>query len=170
MINEIIRNLFRFLILVLLQALIIKNIELGQYINPFLYILFILILPFDTPNWLLLLSSFLLGISMDMFYDTPGMHAAACVFMGFSRPAVLKFFSPREGYDLNAQPTMQYLGAPWFFSYAGTLTLFHHFVLFYTEVFRFQEFFSTFFRVLLSTVFTLLLIAISQLLFYGKQK
>lgn len=170
MINGIIRNIFRFIILVLLQALIIKNIELGQYINPFLYILFILILPFDTPNWLLLLSCFLLGVSVDMFYDTAGMHAAASVFMAFCRPGVLKFFSPREGYDLNAQPTMQYLGAPWFFSYAGTLTLLHHLVLFYIEVFRFEEFFSTLFRVILSSIFTMLLIAVSQLLFYGKQK
>lgn len=169
MINEIIRNILRFIALVLVQVLIIKNIELGRFINPFIYVLFIIVLPFETPKWLLLFSAFVLGITVDMFYDTAGMHAAAAVFMAYLRPGVLKLFSPREGYEFGTQPTIQYLGTPWFLSYAGILILFHHLVLFYMEVFRFSEFFSTLGRVIISSIFTLLLVVISQYLFQRKK-
>jgi len=168
LINEIIRNIIRFILLVLVQVLIIKNIELGRFINPFLYVLFIIVLPFETPKWLLLTSAFLLGISIDMFYDTAGMHAAATVFMAYIRPGVLKLFSPRDGYEFGTQPTIQYLGIPWFLSYAGILISLHHLVLFYIEIFRFSEFFSTFFRVIVSSIFTILLVVVTQYLFNRK--
>lgn len=170
MLNAIIRNIIRFILLVLVQVLIVKNLELGRFINPFLYILFIIILPFEIPKWLLLVSSFLLGLTIDMFYDTSGMHAAACVAMAYVRPGILKLFSPRDGYEIGTQPTIQYLGVPWFLSYSGILILLHHLVLFYIEIFRFSEFFSTFFRVILSSVFTMLLVVLSQYLFYSKKE
>lgn len=170
MLNEVIRNIIRFILLVGVQVLIINNIELGRFINPFLYVLFIIILPFETPKWLVLISAFLIGITMDMFSDTGGMHAAACVFIGYIRPGVLKLFSPREGYEFGTQPTVQYLGIPWFLSYAGILVLSHHLILFYVEVFRFSEFFSTFFRVIISSFFTLLLVIVTQYLFYRKKQ
>lgn len=170
MLNEIIRNIIRFILLVAVQILIINNIELGRFINPFLYVLFIIILPFEAPKWLVLLSAFLIGITMDMFSDTGGMHAAACVFMGYIRPGVLKLFSPRDGYEFGTQPTVQYLGVPWFLSYAGILILSHHLILFYVEIFRFSEFFSTFFRVIVSSFFTLFLVIVTQYLFYRKKQ
>ena len=170
MTNTIIRNIIRFFVLVLVQVLVVKNIELGRFINPFLYVLFILVLPFETPKWLLLVASFFLGITIDMFYDTSGMHAAACVLMAYVRPGILKLFSPRDGYEFGTQPSIQYLGTPWFLSYAGILVLIHHLVLFYIEIFRFSEFFSTFFRVIVSSIFTLLLVVISQYLFQRKKE
>lgn len=170
MLNEIIRNIIRFVILVSIQVLIIKNIELGRFINPFIYVLFIIGLPFETPKWLTLVSAFTIGITIDMFYDTAGMHAAACVFIGYIRPGVLKLFSPRDGYEFGTQPTIQYLGVPWFLSYSAILIVLHHLILFYIEVFRFSEFFSTFFRVIVSSIFTILLVVISQYLFNRKKE
>lgn len=170
MLNEIIRNIIRFILLVAVQILIINNIELGRFINPFLYVLFIIILPFETPKWLVLISAFLIGITMDMFSDTGGMHAAACVFMAYIRPGVLKLFSPRDGYEFGTQPTVQYLGVPWFLSYAGILVVSHHLILFFVEVFRFSEFFSTFFRVIVSSFFTLFLVIVTQYLVYRKKQ
>lgn len=170
MLNEILRNIFRFIALVLVQVLVIKNIELGRFINPFLYVLFIVVLPFETPKWLLLLAAFFLGLTIDVFYDTAGMHAAACVFMAYIRPATLKLFSPRDGYESGTQPTIQYLGVPWFLSYAGILIVAHHLVLFYLEIFRFSEFFSTLLRVIVSSVCTLLLVVVSQYLFNRKKE
>src|ERR1051326_4039262 len=126
MINDVARNSLRFLFLVLFQVLILNHIQLSGYLNPFLYVLFILMLPFQTPDWLVLILSFLIGISIDMFSDTGGMHAAAAVFMGFIRKPILKIISPREGHDANMQPTVQQFGFNWFFSYAGILILLHH--------------------------------------------
>lgn len=170
MLNEIFRNILRFILLVAVQVLIIKNIELGRFINPFIYVLFIVVLPFETPKWLILVAGFVTGITIDMFYDTAGMHAAACVLMAYVRPGVLKLFSPRDGYEFGTQPTVQYLGVPWFLSYSGILIFLHHFALFYLEIFRFSEFFSTFFRVLISTVFTVLIVVITQYLFNRKKQ
>ncbi len=170
MINAIVRNFFRFLILVLFQVLILKNIELGKYINPFIYVLFIIALPFETPKWLLLLCGFILGITIDMFYDTMGMHAAAGVFMAYIRPSILNLFSPREGYEFGTQPTIQYLGVPWFISYSGILIVLHHFVLFYLEVFRFSEFLSTLLRVIVSSFATILLVVVTQYLFQNRKE
>ncbi len=165
MINEVARNILRFLFLVLFQALILNHIELNGYLNPFLYVLFILMLPFQTPDWLVLVLAFTMGISVDMFSDTGGLHAASAVFMAFLRQPVLKLISPRDGYDVVQKPTIQQFGLGWFFSYAGILVFIHHFVLFFMEAFHFTEFFSTLFRVILSSLFTLTLIFISQFFF-----
>lgn len=165
MINDVIKNIIRFIFLVLFQVLILNNVQLSGYLNPFLYVLFILMLPFQTPKWLVLVLAFIIGISVDMFSDTGGMHAAASVFMAFLRDPVLRLISPREGYDTAHSPTVQQFGFGWFFSYAGVLVLGHHLVLFYMEAFHFSDFFSTFFRVILSSIFSLTLIFISQFFF-----
>ena len=67
MINLYVRNIGRFIVLVLFQVLVLNNIQFSGYVNPFMYVLFILLLPFETPRWLLLLSGFLLGLSVDIF-------------------------------------------------------------------------------------------------------
>ncbi|MFH1005857.1 MAG: rod shape-determining protein MreD [Bacteroidota bacterium] len=124
MIHDIFRNIIRFFFLVLFQVLILNNIGLLGYVNPFLYVLFILMLPFTTPNWLILVLAFVLGISIDMFSDTGGIHAAASVMMAYMRPFILKLISPRDGYDMSLHPTFQYFGFSWFLSYSGILVFF----------------------------------------------
>jgi rod shape-determining protein MreD len=165
MISDVIGNIVRFLFLVFVQVLILNNIQLSGYLNPFLYVLFILMLPFQTPKWLILVLAFVIGISIDMFSNTGGLHAAASVFMAFLRQPVLKLISPRDGYDAGQRPTIQQFGPGWFFSYAGILVLLHHLFLFYMETFHITEFFSTFLRVILSSLFTLSLIFVSQFFF-----
>lgn len=169
MTNRVFINSFRFIILVLLQVLLIRNINFGTYFIMLPYILFIISLPFETPRLLILGLSFLLGVSVDMFYSTPGLHAAACTTMGFARYYVLKFISPRDGYDVVVQPTIEDMGLPWFIKYAGVLILIHHFMFFYLEIFRFEEFFRTFLRVVLSSLGTFLLIYLIQFVFYTKR-
>ena len=166
MISDVLKNIGRFAVLVLLQVLIVKNINLGRYFIFFPYILFILLLPFNTPKPLTLVLAFILGICIDMFYDTQGMHAAACITMAFVRSFVLELFAPREGYDEQLKPTIAYMGIGWFSSYALILILVHHFVLFYIEAFTFYEFFRTLLRVLGSTLATFGFIYLMQFLFY----
>ena len=168
MIKLLARNMVRFIVLVLLQVFIISNIEISGFIVPYFYILFVLLLPFETPGWLLLLSAFALGLTVDLFANTPGMHAAATVFMAFLRPYILEMSAPRDGYETGTFPRIHYYGFQWFLRYTVILVLAHHFFLFYIEVFRFSEFFSTFLRVLLSGVFSVILIILSQYFIYRK--
>jgi rod shape-determining protein MreD len=162
---DIIKNIFRFFLLIGLQILVLNNIQLNGFINPYLYVLFILMLPFETPKWLVMVLAFMIGLSIDIFSDSPGMHAAASTFMAFCRPIVLKIMQPREGYEFTLKPTIFQMGISWFLTYAGILTFLHHLAYFYIEIFRFSEFFAVFTRVILSSIFTLLLIIFTQLLF-----
>lgn len=164
MINEVLKLLVQFVVLAALQVLILNNIQLSGFINPYIYILFILQLPVKFPRIPSLLLAFAAGIIMDMFSNTQGMHAAATVAMAYMRYPVLRLMAPRDGYDSEAVPGIRNFGLQWFLTYSSILVLIHHFVLFYAEVFRFSEFFSTLLRVLLSVIATLLLIIIGQFL------
>ena len=168
--NVYLKNIIRFFVLILVQVFILNNIRLGGYINPYLYVYFILLLPFETPKWLLLLSAFFLGLGVDFFSDTMGMHAAASVLMAFSRPLVLKSISSRREYEQGIKPSISDLGFRWFFTYSLILISIHHLLYFYLEVFRTTEFLSTLYRTLISVVFTILLVILTQVLFYKKNK
>ena len=170
MINILFKNILRFIFLVLLQVIILNKIQFSGFINPYLYVIFILMLPFDTPAWILITSAFFLGLCMDTFSNTMGMHAAASVLMAFCRPFLLAYIAPREGYEFENKPAIAYMGFNWYLSYAGILVLIHHICLFYIEVFSMNEFFSTLSRVVLSVCFTLLLILIIQYLFYSNKR
>jgi cell shape-determining protein MreD len=164
------KNIGRFVFLILFQVLILNNIQFSGYINPYFYIYFILLLPFETPRWLLLLSAFLLGLSLDAFTNTFGLNASACVLMAFARPFVISAISTGTEFMIGHSPSLKNQGMKWFAYYSIILVLVHHFALFYLEIFRFTEFFQTLLRVLLSSVFTLLIVFIAEYLSYPAEK
>lgn len=168
MLKIFLRNIWRFIFVILLQVLVLNNIQLNGYINPYFYVIFILLLPFETPNWVLLIMAFLLGISIDLFVNTPGMHASATILMAFLRPYVLSILAPRENYEVGTFPRLYYYGFGWFFRYALILVVIHHVFLFYIEIFRFSDFFITLSRSLISAAFTIILIILSQFVIFRK--
>jgi rod shape-determining protein MreD len=168
MIREFSKYLFYFIVLILAQLLVFNNIEFSGFINPYVYILFIILLPFTIPKVVLLLSAFLIGLVMDLFMGTPGVHSSATVLMAFSRPFVMSLFSPREGYQTGTYPRLTQFGLEWFVKYTVMLVLIHHFALFYLEIFTFNHFFSTFFRVILSSLLTSMIIIFSQFFIFRR--
>jgi hypothetical protein len=108
----------------------------------------------------------MLGLTIDAFYDTPGLHATTCVLLAFVRVLFISITVQKEGFDNEPEPTLSIMGFRWFFTYAITLTFIHHFFLFNLEVFRFSEIQYTLTRVVLSTIFTVFLMLVSGLLFY----
>jgi rod shape-determining protein MreD len=168
MINSIIRYGIIFIILILLQVLFFNNIQFSGYVNPYVYVMFILLLPVEFPSWLMLLIAFFTGLTVDMFSGTPGMHAGATVFAGFLRPYVLRIISPRDGYEPGANPSMLIYGIRWFLIYTALIVVAHHLVLFFFEVFRFTDFFRTLLRAVLSSAFTITFIALIE--YYRKGK
>ena len=137
---------------------------------PYLYILFILLLPFETPNWLLFFLAFLIGITVDVFNDTLGLHATACSILVLVRILFIRITVQKDNYDSDPEPSLSVMGFRWFFFYALILTLIHHFFLLNFEVFKFYEIPSTLSRVLFSSIFTVILIFVSELLFYRKKQ
>jgi len=168
MIRLLSRNIICFVVVILIQVLLLNNIQISNLINPYFYVLFILLLPFETPGWLLLCASFILGLTVDLFMNTPGMHSVSCVAMAFLRPPLLAAIAPRDGYDAGTYPRLSYYGFEWFLKYTVILVLVHHLLLFYIEVFRFSEFFSTFIKVIFSSLISIVLIIISQYFIFRK--
>ncbi|MCT4614255.1 MAG: rod shape-determining protein MreD [Marinifilaceae bacterium] len=156
----IISNIIRFLAIIIFQVAVLNNIQFNGYINPYVYILFIMMLPVDIPKVLSLILSFVLGISVDIFCNTPGIHASACVFLAFVRPNILSLMAQRDGYENNSSPSMKDFGFSWFFKYTILTTIIHHSFLFLVEVFSLSNFADTLLRILLSSFFTILILII----------
>lgn len=152
--NRIIRYTGAFVLLVVLQLIIFNNIELSGYINPYVYLMFILILPVSIPSWILLLLSFLTGSVIDLFSGTMGMHAFATVLAGFVRPWVLSLNVTAEGAEGDMSPSAYRSSIRWFIVYTVSVVFVHHLALFFVEIFSLRHFFHTLLRVLLSTAVT----------------
>jgi len=148
-------NIARFILLLLLQVAVFNKMDFLGYINPFPYILFILLYPVNGNKYGLLLSSFLLGIIMDMFCNSGGVHATAAITLAALRPTFFKF-SFGVSYEYQ---TIKLIGkiTPERFSFIAISVLSHHFVLFLLEAFRLSFFIQVILRTLFSTLFTILL-------------
>ena len=164
----VIRNIVRFLVVILFQVLVMHNVMINGYMIPQIYLLFILLMPFETPRWAQLVSGFLLGMGIDLFLNTPGMHTFATVAVAFARPYLLNLLAPRDGYEPDSFPRIHYYGFLWFLKYTLIIVLLHHFVLFYLEVFHLKDFLSTLLRVILSAILSTSTIVLSQYFVFRK--
>lgn len=148
-------NIARFIILILAQVAFFDKINFLGYINPYPYILFIILYPVNANKNGLLLASFLLGLTMDMFNNSGGVHATACIMLAYLRPSFFKF-SFGLSYEYQTVKINERL-TPERFSFILISILTHHIVFFLLEIFRFSFFWNILFRTVLSTIFTLLL-------------
>ncbi len=166
MILDILSYLLRLIALVIIQLLVINNIELNSMVNPYIYVAFILMLPVTIKPWQLVFISFFTGALMDAFSSTPGLHMAATTLMGYIQIHYLKATTTKEDMEARTVPSISQKGIVWFTVYAFSMIFLHHLLLFFLEIYGFNELLSTLGRVLFSTLVTLLLVIIGQLLFY----
>jgi len=164
------RLVWLFVLLVALQVLIINQITLREMINPQLYPLFVLILPIRIKGSILLILSFFLGLTIDMFSDSLATHAAASVFMAFCRPAVLRLVLGPRQMDNQMNPSFRSMGAVSLALYVLILILLHHTMLFFLEIFGFAEFTHTLSRIFLSTFFSFIFLMIAFALLEGRKE
>lgn len=156
-----VRYVVSFILLVLLQVLILNNVCFLGFINPYLYIYFILLLPSSVNKDMTLFLGFLLGLSIDIFCGTLGCHAFATTLLAYLKPHFQKIFGPREDYEA-VTPSFKSFGPQMFMQYAGILVLIHHFVFFLIEAFTLSHFFNTLLNTITCSIFTLLLIYIVE--------
>jgi len=168
--NLHIRNIVRWVALVLFQVLVLNHMNLGGYINPYVYVLFILLLPVQINKSGLLLLAFLLGLTIDFFGNTLGLHAAATVLLAYARPGILRLFFKNLEFSTDEEPSISKLKPGGFLKYTLVLVFIHHMALFFLEVFSFQGFLSTLSRIGLSTLVTTLMIMTLALLFASRKK
>lgn len=158
-------QIISFFVYLFYQVLILKNIVLFHSAFCFLYVAFLLLLPVESNPLFLMTIGFLLGFSIDVFYDSLGLHALACVSIMYVRNYWLNLVTPQGGYDSNAIPSLSMNGMQWFVVYALPMIFLHHAILFFTEAGGFDIFWFTMLKIFLSTLFTLAAILIAQFLF-----
>lgn len=154
-----------FLGLVLIQVLFLNQVQFSGFVNPYIYILFIFLLPVNAPRYALLLLAFLMGLTIDVFSNSLGMHAFASVLIAYLRPLVIRVVSSREE-DISEYPGLKQNKVGWFLGYITLLTIIHHMALFFLEVFSFQDFSITLLRSMASVIFSVFIIVLSQLLVF----
>lgn len=164
--KDVLANIIRFVVLVLVQVLVLNHIDFLGYINPYIYILFILLYPVKNNRMLFIFLSFILGLSVDMFSDSGGIHAAASVTLAFIRPVFLKSIFgalyEHQTIKFNSIAFNQKL------VYITLMTLVHHFIMFSLEVFNISKIILIAQKTLFSSIFTIILCVLITIIFSRK--
>lgn len=158
----VIRQILFFIFLVLLQVLVLNNVAFSGYLNPYVYILFILVLPVSTDRVNELLMAFALGFCIDIFENSGGVHIAATVLLSFLRRPVLRLATRKQGQDFE-EIIIERLALTNQLVYFALAILLHHLVLFSIESFSFRNFGTVMIRTLTSGLFTGVFIILVQL-------
>lgn len=170
--SSLIKYIIRFALFILVQVFVLDRIHLHQMITPYIYFLFLIWLPFNMGRTQQMLIAFLLGFTLDSFHHQPGFHSAACVLIAYVRPFLINILIPQEGADTNYnEPSFTSMGGilP-YMVFISVITFIHHAWLFFLEAWQFGNIWYFLVKTLLSTVLSLLLIIITELLFVRKQK
>lgn len=169
MINQIPVNIFRFLLLLLTQALIFSNINFSSFVNPYVFPLFILLLPFAIPRWFLLVIGFTAGLTLDYFLGSLGMHAASCLLIAYLRPFLINIITPK-GTEFEISPNVYSQGITWFIVYLSIALLIYLTFYFLVEAATFLNFLLLLLKIVLSTLVSVIFMLIFLFLFSSKKK
>jgi cell shape-determining protein MreD len=163
--NNILKNTIRFVLFLLIQIIILNEVPpLHQFITPYLYFTFLLWLPFGTNRLTLTVLGFILGYSLDIFTNTPGLHAAAATLVGYVRPTVLNLLLAQEtSEEVNKEPSVGTIGWGPFLIYVFLLTFIHHFYLVLLEWLQFGNFTYFIGKVIATSLMSVLLILLVEL-------
>lgn len=161
-------NSLRFIVLILVQVIILNQFNLFGYINPYIYPLLIILLPFDIRGVQKLFLAFGLGICLDFFEDTGGIHAAATLVITYLRPLFL-----RSAFGLSYDhQTLKFYDAPFRerFIYVSLMVLVHHTILFILELFSVNHLLYLLEKIVYTSIFSIILVLITLNLMHKKQK
>lgn len=159
-----------FFIYLLVQVLLLKNLVIFGVAFCFLYVLYLLLLPLEINIITMLFISFVLGMSVDIFYDTMGIHTASLLVIGFIRNQWIKVLTPTGGYDEDLQPSFLNMGFGWFLTYSLPLFIIHHLIFFSIEYLGTDLFIPVVQKTVFSVIFVFIISIIVQLLFYRRRR
>jgi rod shape-determining protein MreD len=166
--NLIINNSFRFLALVLLQVLVLNHINLFGYLNPMVYIVWVVLFPIRKNKNSFLILSFLLGLSIDFFSDSGGINAAATLFIAFIRLPILKIVLKKTDFDFLLF-NLRAISFGKAFLFISVLTITHHFIIFSLEYFSLNSFTTIISNTILTSFITIIISILGIILFTKKK-
>ncbi len=170
--SNLVKNIIRFCLLILVQVFVLYQVPpLNQLVTPYIYFLFILWLPFKMGRRTLMLLAFALGFTLDCFTKTYGLHAAPCVLIAYLRPFLINLLISQEGAESNYnEPSIKSMGFTPYFTYLTILTFIHHAFLFFLQAMQTGGYLYFILKSVFSTLVSLILILLVELLFVRKQK
>ncbi|MHB0754581.1 rod shape-determining protein MreD [Polaribacter sp. M15] len=166
--NKPLNILTSFFSLLLLQVFVLNNVLFLGFINPYLYIVFVFIYPLKENRIPFLFYCFLLGISIDFFSDSGGIHAFSILCIAYLRLFFVKLYFRKVAADY---PFFKLKSESFgkVFNYTATLTVIHHFIYFSFANFSFNNFSNVLLNTLYSSIFTLLLYFLGTTIFTTKE-
>jgi cell shape-determining protein MreD len=164
------RQFLNFVFLLALQVFILNRVCLWGVITPMVYLIFIFMLPFDTPKWLVVLLGFLCGFFVDIFCGTLGFHALATLIIAFVRAGIIRLIPLRVEREEHLLPILYDMKFKWYIQYAFCLTFIHHLVYYFADVLSFHNFGKLILVVSANTLCSLLCIFLIQVLVYRPSK
>lgn len=164
--NSLVKLIVIFLVFTALQIFWVKDFAFFNVAFCFLYIAIIISLPLDIATPILLFLAFAIGFVMDIFYDTMGIHAAACVFITYIRPTIIRLLTPLGGYDDETEISISTMGIRWYIFYVLILVGIHLTFMFTLEAGGFQYFYWTLAKIFASLFFTTFMIVSLKYLFF----
>ena len=158
---DLLQRVVAFVVLVVVQALVLNHIHLFGVATPLFYVYFVLLFRRNHPKWIILLTSFLLGLCIDVFSNTPGLAAASTTFIAVLQPYILEPFIPRDS-DENLKPGMRILGIGRFVYYTVFMVFLYNLVFFSLEAFNFFNWLQWLLCICGSTLLTVVLILVVE--------
>ncbi len=168
--SNVIRHTIRGILILLVQILILKRLGSGsswiwQHGDLFIYPVIILMLPIRLARQYVTLLGFAIGLIIDMFYDTVGVHAFALTATAYARGLLLNYLEPRGGYTLMMSPTRHAMGLNWLLIYTS-VAYFIHILLYSTaEIFTFVYIGQILLKTLITFLLSMMLVMGYHMLF-----
>lgn len=167
--TQLIPQILRFFVYAVLQGVFFRGVAVYDTAFCMVYIAFLLYFPLDVGRINLMLLGLTMGLAIDIFYDSVGIHSAACVFIAFVRPTVLNLFRPSSGYEGNVPLTLAGMGFKWFVTYTLSMTLIHQLLVFFIEASSVYLILTALSKALAGTVLTFVCLLLADVLFFRKK-
>ncbi|MBT7896832.1 MAG: rod shape-determining protein MreD [Flavobacteriales bacterium] len=162
--KKIIKYIFMLPIYLIIQIYILNEILFASYINPYIYLIILIIMPYKIPKWFLLFYAFIIGFLIDLFSGTLGIHSSACLILVLLKSPISKITIPHNIIEETDELVMQKIGAKSFILFSFILVLIHHTILFILEHVALD--FQILLKIIASTIITTIIISITQLFFF----
>lgn len=162
--KKIIKYIFMLPIYLIIQIYILNEILFASYINPYIYLIVLIIMPYKIPKWFLLFYAFIIGFLIDLFSGTLGIHSSACLILVLLKSPISKITIPHNIIEETDELVMQKIGAKSFILFSFILVLIHHTILFILEHVALD--FQILLKIIASTIITTIIISITQLFFF----
>lgn len=122
-----------------LQVLILNGLDINSYLNPQVFILFLLLLPVNMDIWLCLLAGFVSGAIIDGLANSYGINAFAGTALGYFRYFYIKYSLDKEEIERGMTPNLRNMPTTWHFFYLLICSLLYHILVFILEAFTFTD-------------------------------